>query len=50
MEPLTPIYTTGLFPGLHAELIALLRGLDDAPVAVECGRVINRSGTFDQDC
>lgn len=27
MEPLSPIYTAGLFPGLHAELIGLLRGL-----------------------
>lgn len=30
MEPLTPIHTAELFPGLHAELIGLLRGLDDA--------------------
>jgi hypothetical protein len=29
MEPLTPIHTAELFPGLHAELITLLRGLDD---------------------
>ena len=29
MEPLKPIYTADLFPALHAELIALLRGLDD---------------------
>jgi hypothetical protein len=29
-EPMTPIHTAELFPGLHAELIALLRGLDDA--------------------
>jgi uncharacterized protein (TIGR03083 family) len=27
MEPLTPIYTAGLFPAVHAELINLLRGL-----------------------
>jgi uncharacterized protein (TIGR03083 family) len=30
MEPLTPFDTPALFPGLHAELIGLLRGLDDA--------------------
>jgi uncharacterized protein (TIGR03083 family) len=30
MEPLTVIHTAELFPGLHAELISLLRGLDDA--------------------
>jgi uncharacterized protein (TIGR03083 family) len=30
MEPMTPIHTAELFPGLHAELVALLRGLDDA--------------------
>jgi hypothetical protein len=30
MEALTPVYTSGLFPALHAELIRLLRGLDDA--------------------
>ena len=30
MEPLTPIHTAELFPPLHAELIGLLRGLDDA--------------------
>ncbi|HEX6368150.1 MAG TPA: maleylpyruvate isomerase N-terminal domain-containing protein [Longimicrobium sp.] len=30
LEPLAPIYTAELFPGLHAELIRLLRGLDDA--------------------
>jgi uncharacterized protein (TIGR03083 family) len=30
MEPLTPFDTPALFPGLHAELIVLLRGLDDA--------------------
>jgi uncharacterized protein (TIGR03083 family) len=29
MEPLTVIHTAELFPGLHAELISLLRGLDD---------------------
>jgi len=27
LSPLTPVYTEDLFPGLHAELIALLRGL-----------------------
>src|SRR4051794_41315081 len=27
MEPLTPLDTAPLFPGLHGELIALLRGL-----------------------
>jgi hypothetical protein len=30
MQPLTRIDTAPLFPGLHAELIGLLRGLDDA--------------------
>jgi uncharacterized protein (TIGR03083 family) len=30
MERLTPVDTVELFPGLHAELITLLRGLDDA--------------------
>jgi uncharacterized protein (TIGR03083 family) len=30
MKPLTPLHTADLFPGLHAELISLLRGLDDA--------------------
>jgi uncharacterized protein (TIGR03083 family) len=30
MEPLTAIYTADLFPTLHAELIGLLRGLDEA--------------------
>jgi len=30
MEPLTIVDTVELFPALHAELIALLRGLDDA--------------------
>jgi uncharacterized protein (TIGR03083 family) len=30
MEPLTPIYTADLFPPLHAQLIALLRGLEDS--------------------
>jgi hypothetical protein len=30
MQPLTPVYTAELFPALHAELITLLRGLDDA--------------------
>ncbi|HEX2076129.1 MAG TPA: maleylpyruvate isomerase N-terminal domain-containing protein [Longimicrobium sp.] len=30
MEPLTPVYTAGLFPGLLAELVRLLRGLDGA--------------------
>lgn len=29
LEPLAPIYTAKLFPGLYAELIALLRGLDE---------------------
>jgi len=29
MEPLTPIYTADLFSPLHAELIGLLRGLDE---------------------
>jgi uncharacterized protein (TIGR03083 family) len=29
MEPLTVIHTAELFPGLHAELISLLRGLDE---------------------
>ena len=29
LEPLLPIHTAELFPGLHAELITLLRGLDD---------------------
>lgn len=29
MEMLTPVYTATLFPALHAELIALLRGLGD---------------------
>ena len=28
MEPLSPIYTAELFPPLHGELVALLRGLD----------------------
>jgi len=27
MEPLTPLYTADLFPGVQAELVALLRGL-----------------------
>jgi uncharacterized protein (TIGR03083 family) len=27
LAPLTPVYTEDLFPGLHAELVALLRGL-----------------------
>jgi hypothetical protein len=27
MEPLTPLYTAALFPPLHRELMALLRGL-----------------------
>lgn len=30
LTPLSPVYTEDLFPGLHAELIALLRGLSDA--------------------
>jgi hypothetical protein len=30
MEPLAPVYTAGLFPPLHGELIVLLRGLDAA--------------------
>ncbi|HEU0298210.1 MAG TPA: maleylpyruvate isomerase family mycothiol-dependent enzyme [Longimicrobium sp.] len=30
MEPLTPVYTAELFPGLLAELVGLLRGLDEA--------------------
>jgi mycothiol maleylpyruvate isomerase-like protein len=30
LEPLTPLYTADLFPGLSAELITLLRGLDAA--------------------
>jgi hypothetical protein len=30
LEPLTPIYTADLFPALNAELVTLLRGLDDA--------------------
>jgi uncharacterized protein (TIGR03083 family) len=30
MQPLEPLYTAGLFPPLHRELIALLRGLDAA--------------------
>jgi uncharacterized protein (TIGR03083 family) len=30
MEPVQPILVAGLFPGLHAELIALLRGLSPA--------------------
>ena len=30
MEPLTPIYTAGLFQPLHAKLLALLRGLGTA--------------------
>jgi hypothetical protein len=30
LEPLTPLYTADLFPGITAELIALLRGLDAA--------------------
>ncbi len=29
MEPLSPIHTAHLFPGLHAKLITLLRGLGD---------------------
>lgn len=29
MEPMTPIHTAELFPGLHVEFVALLRGLDD---------------------
>jgi Mycothiol maleylpyruvate isomerase N-terminal domain len=29
MEPLSPIHTAELFPGLHAALIALLRGLSE---------------------
>jgi hypothetical protein len=29
MEPLTPIYTAELFPAVNAELVALLRGLDE---------------------
>jgi hypothetical protein len=43
MEPLTPIHTAELFPGLHAELIGLLRGLDDdawrAPTVAGAWRV-----------
>jgi uncharacterized protein (TIGR03083 family) len=30
METLTPVYTAALFPGLLAELVTLLRGLDEA--------------------
>ena len=30
MERLTPVYTAALFPGLLAELVGLLRGLDEA--------------------
>ena len=30
MEPLTPVYTADLYAPLHAELIGLLRGLDEA--------------------
>jgi Mycothiol maleylpyruvate isomerase N-terminal domain len=30
LTPLTPVFTEGLFPGLHAELISLLRGLAPA--------------------
>lgn len=30
MERLTPVYTAGLFPNLLAELVRLLRGLDEA--------------------
>src|SRR5688572_25589132 len=29
MEALTPIHTAPLFPAIHAELIGLLRGLDE---------------------
>lgn len=28
IEPLSPVYTAALFPGINAELVALLRGLD----------------------
>jgi hypothetical protein len=30
MEPLSPVYTADLFPPLHQELLALLRGLTPA--------------------
>jgi hypothetical protein len=37
MEPLTIVDTAPLFAPLHAELIALLRGLDDADWTMRTG-------------
>jgi len=30
MEALSPVYTATLFPGLHVELVRLLRGLSES--------------------